>query len=126
MNGMKVRRALRVAGAALLWLVAASAVGAQGMFYQEVPKDGRIYVFAIGARYDAWSKSGETGQALTRLGYGPAGETVVFDSEDAVNYYNFKHDKPGEVFKKPVEPPKSKEPGEPGAPPAEEIHQQAS
>jgi Phosphate-selective porin O and P len=107
MNGMKVRRALRVAGAALLWVVLASAVCAQGMFYQEVAKDGRIYVFAIGVRYDAWSKSGETGPALTRLGYGPAGETVVFDSEDAVNFYNFKHDKPGEVFKKPVDPPKS-------------------
>ena len=107
MNGMKVRRALRVAGAALLWLVTASAICAQGMFYQEVAKDGRIFVFAIGVRYDAWSKSGETGPALTRLGYGPAGETVVFDSEDAVNFYNYKHDKPGEVFKKPVDPPKS-------------------
>ena len=34
---------------------------------------------------------------------------MVFDSEDAINYYNFKHDKPGEVFLKPAEPPKPRE-----------------
>ncbi len=82
---------------------------AQNVFYIEVPKDGRIYVFANGARYDAFQKSGgaEMGASLTRPGYGPNGETVVFDSEDAVNLYNFKHDLPGEYFPKPAEAPKS-------------------
>jgi hypothetical protein len=82
---------------------------AQTMFYNEVVKDGRIYVFAIGQRFDLFAKSGgaEIGQALTRPGYGPSGETVVFDSEDAINLYNYKHGLPGEYFPKPKEVPKS-------------------
>jgi hypothetical protein len=81
------------------------------MFYREVPKEGRIYVFANMKRFSDFDKSGgaEIGQAITRLGYGPAGETVVFDTEDAVNLYNYKHDKPGEVFAKPAEAAKPKE-----------------
>ena len=88
--------------------LAGSAV-AQTMFYNEVTKDERIYVFAIGQRYDMFQKSGgsEIGQAITRPGYGPNGETVVFDSEDAINLYNFKHGKEGEYFPKPKETPKS-------------------
>jgi hypothetical protein len=83
----------------------AFAQAAWSPFYMEVPKDGRIYVFSIGARYDTFQKSGgtEIGQAITRPGYGPNGETVVFDAEDAVNLYNFKHNLPGEVFAKPKE-----------------------
>jgi hypothetical protein len=74
-------------------------------FYNEVAKDGRIYVFANGARFDAFEKSGgaEIGVAITRPGYGPNGETVVFDSEDAINLYNYKHNLPGEYFPKPKE-----------------------
>ena len=55
-------------------------------------KDGRIYVFNLGAEYERWGQTGETGRAITRLNYGPAGETVVFDSEEAIDLYNFKHD----------------------------------
>jgi hypothetical protein len=81
------------------------------MFYIEVPKESRIYVFAIGQRYDSFQKSGgtEVGEpVITRPGYGPNGETVLFDSEDAVNLYNFKHDLPGEYFPpKPEEKPKA-------------------
>jgi phosphate-selective porin O/P len=86
----------------------AQAPTAWAPFYAEVPKDGRIYVFAIGARYDTFQKSGgaEVGQAITRPGYGPNGETVVFDSESAINLYNFKHDLAGEYFPPPkVTPP---------------------
>ncbi|MFN8093888.1 MAG: hypothetical protein U0599_17040 [Vicinamibacteria bacterium] len=52
-------------------------------YYNEVAKDGRIYVFANGNRFDTFEKSGgaEIGVAITRPGYGPNGETVVFDSE---------------------------------------------
>jgi hypothetical protein len=89
----------------LLAVVAVAALAgsalAQSMFYSEVPKDGRIYVFADGKRAEAFAKSGEIGVAITRLGYGPAAETVVFDSEQAINLYNFKHDKPGEHFETP-------------------------
>jgi hypothetical protein len=81
---------------------------AQTMFYNEVVKDGRIYVFASGQRYDGFQKSGgaEIGVAITRPGYGPNGETVVFDSEDAINLYNYKHGLAGEYFPKPKETPK--------------------
>src|SRR5262249_44256127 len=102
------RSRLLVAGALLVAFAATTPAWAQGMFYREVEKDGRIYVFASGQRYDTFEKGGggEMGVAITRLGYGPNGETVVFDSEDAINLYNFKHNLPGEYFKKPeVKPP---------------------
>ena len=88
----------------LLAVVALAALAggafAQTMFYNEVAKDGRIYVFASGQRFDAFEKSGgaEIGVAITRPGYGPNGETVVFDSEDAINLYNYKHGLPGRVL----------------------------
>jgi hypothetical protein len=79
---------------------------AQTMYYNELAKDGRIYVFASGQRFDSFQKSGgaEIGVAITRPGYGPNGETVVFDSEDAINLYNYKHSLPGESFAKPPAP----------------------
>jgi hypothetical protein len=103
MSAQTLRRALGLAAALITLVGAATAAHAQNMFYREVEKDGRIYVFAIGERFAAFEQSGgaEIGVAITRLGYGPNGETVVFDSEDAVNFYNFKHDKPGEVFPRP-------------------------
>ena len=101
------RRCLTVTGALLLTVLVAASSWAQNMFYREVAKDGRIYVFANAQRFETFDKSGgaEIGIAITRLGYGPNGETVVFDSEDAVNFYLFKHDQPGEVFAKPAAPP---------------------
>ena len=102
MSSQTVRRVLGLT-AGLLVVLAAAAAQAQNMFYREVQKDGRIYVFANAQRYETFEQSGgaEIGVAITRLGFGPNGETVIFDSEDAVNLYNFKHDKPGEVFPKP-------------------------
>jgi hypothetical protein len=77
--------------------------GAQTFFYNEVVKDGRIYVFADAGRHAAFVNSGgtETGRVIERSGYGPAGETVVFDGESAINLYNFKHGLPGESFATP-------------------------
>jgi len=102
MTPKSIRRGVATVSALFLGLAVATSAWAE-MFYREEAKDGRIYVFANGARYDAFEKSGgaEIGVAITKLGYGPNGETVVFDSEDAINLYNFKHDKPGEVFPKP-------------------------
>jgi hypothetical protein len=110
MNAKRMKRGLFALVALVVVLAAATDAQAQ-MFYREVEKDGRIYVFANGSRFDTWDKSGgaEIGQAITRLGYGPNGETVVFDSEDAINLYNFKHNLPGEYFPKPKEAPKPKE-----------------
>ena len=42
------------------------------------------------------------GRAVVRLGEGPKGETVVFDSEDAITLFNQKHGRPRETF-----PPKA-------------------
>ncbi len=85
---------------------------AQTFFYTEVSKDGRLYVFAVASRHDAFVKSGgvETGPFITRPGYGTNGETVVFDSADAVNLYNFKHGLPSESFPAPEESSKSQFP----------------
>ena len=87
-------------------VLCASTVRAQTFFYNEVVKDGRIYVFAIGARYDAFAKGdgAGTGPVIERPAYGPNGETVVFDSTAAINLYNFKHGLPGEHFPEPESP----------------------
>jgi hypothetical protein len=109
MRAKGLTRGLVTAGALMLSLALTASSWAQTMFYQELEKNGRIYVFAQMKEFENFDKSGEMGKAITRLGYGPKGETVVFDGEDAINYYNFKHDKPGEVFQKPKEAPKPKE-----------------
>jgi hypothetical protein len=96
-----VRRGLSAIAAVVVTLAMVAGSWAQAMFYREVAKDGRIYVFASAQRFEAFDKGADTGPVITRAGYGPSKETVVFDSEDAVNYYNFKHDIPGEVFAKP-------------------------
>jgi len=96
------------------WLVAtllasslfATAAIAQTFFYNEIARDGRIYVFAVASRSDAFVKGGaDTGPVIERPAYGPLGETVVFDSTDAINLYNFKHGLPGEVFSEPEASP---------------------
>ncbi len=97
------RITLVTAGVALLVASGAARSWAQGMFYQEVAKEGRIYVFNIGAEYERWMKSGETGRAISKLNYGPGGETVIFDSEEAIDLFNFKHGK-AEVVVKPAKP----------------------
>lgn len=68
------------------------------MFYQEQPRDGRLYVFAQRAELLQWQASGEFGKGLVRPGAGPGGETVAFDSEDAVTLYNLRHGLPEERF----------------------------
>ena len=80
-----------------------TAAAAQSFYYNEVVKDGRIYVFAVPSRFDAFILGGgtDTGPVIERQAYGPNGETVVFDSQTAINLYNFKHDLPGESFQAP-------------------------
>lgn len=78
-------------------LLAAPVAMAQvaGLYYQEVEKDGRIYVFNTPERYKSWSESGEIGTAITLVGRGPNGETVVAENETAADLYFFKHNLPG-------------------------------
>jgi len=72
--------------------------GSPPLFYREVDKGGRLYVFASKRELLAWEGSGELGKAITRLGYGPKGETVVFDGEDAIVLFNLSHARPAESF----------------------------
>jgi phosphate-selective porin OprO/OprP len=85
-------------GSFKIWLAAfltvilsASLVQAQGFYYKEIHKDGRIYVFNIAEEADRFEKSGEMGRGITRPGAGPNGETVVADSERALQLFFFKH-----------------------------------
>lgn len=78
---------------------------AQGAYYREVVKDGRIYVFNNPTTFSQFDGSGEIGVgAIVLIGTGPNGETMVFDSENAIHLYNFKHDRPGEVVKSAASP----------------------
>ena len=76
--------------AVLIALTAATAL-AQGFYYKEIVKDGRIYVFNIAANAERFETTGEMGVGITRPGVGANGETVVGDNERALQLYFFKH-----------------------------------
>jgi phosphate-selective porin len=96
-----MRTKLVVAGLAALALLAgavASPARAQQittLFYQEVEKDGRIYVFNTPERFKSFSESGEIGTAITLIGKAEGGKTLVAENETAADLYLFKHDLPG-------------------------------
>ena len=81
---------MAVAAVGLLVLGVAPAL-AQGLYYKEIQKDGRIYVFNVAANAERFEKSGEMGIGITKPGVGPNGETVVGDNERALQLYFFKH-----------------------------------
>lgn len=95
-------RCLTGAGALVLALTAVTSAFAQGMFYAEETKDGRVYVFNNKGNWERFKASGETGTGLTRLNAGPNGETVYADNETALELYFFKYN-----IKEVVEKPKS-------------------
>jgi phosphate-selective porin OprO/OprP len=74
-------------------LAAAAVAHAQvtGLYYKEVEKDGRIYVFNTPERLQSWERSGDMGTAVTLIGRGPNGETIVAENETAMDLYLFKH-----------------------------------
>jgi len=81
---------LGLAGMALcanVQITASASDASKESAYQEVEKEGRLYVFASPARKADFEKSGELGKGIIKIGYGRKGETVVFDSEDAVIEY---------------------------------------
>lgn len=88
---------------AALCLALAATASAQGFYYKEIEKDGRIYVFNNAAEAARFEKTGESGVALTRPGAGPKGETVIGDSERALQLYFFKHGI-SEVVPEPAQP----------------------
>jgi phosphate-selective porin OprO and OprP len=76
---------------ALVVVMAGAAANAQGLYYKEIRKDDRIYVFNSAEEADRFEKSGEMGRGITRPGAGPKGETVVADSERALQLFFFKY-----------------------------------
>ncbi|PWT94029.1 MAG: hypothetical protein C5B54_00805 [Acidobacteria bacterium] len=84
-------------------VVTASAQTAQTFFYMEVPKEGRIYVFSNPDLYKSFQETGSLTTGMSRVGEGPNGETLYFDSEEAFHMYRFKHNLPDEVI--PHAPP---------------------
>ena len=94
---------------ALVMALAMSAIAAgalaQGMYYKEVRKDDRIYVFNNAQEAERFERSGETGRSITRIGAGPNGETVVADSERALELFFFKYGISEPVPQPPPPPP---------------------
>ncbi len=86
-----LRRLTGIALAGLLLLAGTAHAQVNLLWYKEIAKDGRIYVFNDPNEFKAWEGSGELGKSITKIGYGPNGETMVFDNENALDLYNFKH-----------------------------------
>jgi hypothetical protein len=104
------RSALIVAGLIALVLALSAAPVAQaqvaGLYYAEVEKDGRIYVFNTPEKKTLFEESGDMGVAITMPGAGVDGVTVVAENETAADLYFFKHNLPGydRPTPKPVSP----------------------
>jgi hypothetical protein len=78
-------------GIAALLSLCATSVLAQGLYFKEIARDGRIYVFNVAANAERFDLTGEMGIGITKPGVGPNGETVVGDNERALQLYFFKH-----------------------------------
>src|SRR5687768_6047215 len=102
---MRQKRILTGLAALMMVITSATLARAQGFYYKEILKDGRIYVFNNAEEADRFEKSGEMGRALTRPGAGPNGETIVADSERALELYFFKHGISETVPQPPPPPP---------------------
>jgi hypothetical protein len=76
----------------LLGLTASAQV--TGLYFQEIKKDGRIYVFNTSERFQSFQTTGEMGTSITLIGRGPNGETVVAENETALDLFLFKHSLP--------------------------------
>ncbi len=106
LRGVRARRVASVTILALAGLgLACTIASAQGLYYREIEKDGRFYVFNVAANADRFEKSGEMGVGITKLGAGPNGETVVGDTERALQLFFFKHGLSQVVPEPPAPPP---------------------
>nr|MDQ5872724.1 OprO/OprP family phosphate-selective porin [Acidobacteriota bacterium] len=91
-----VRSVIALAFAAVSMMAASSrATSAQTAeeYYQEIRVDDRIYVFSTEKKFTTYQQSKDMGVAITRLGYGPAGETVIFEDAKAIEMFNRKYGK---------------------------------
>ena len=65
--------------------------------YFEVQKDEQIYVFVSPKAKAAWENTGKLGgKPVKGFGYGPNGETVMFESELAQKEYDKRHEGSGQ------------------------------
>ena len=63
-------------------------------YYQEIRVGDRIYVFSTEKKVHAtYQQSKDMGVSITRLGYGPNGETVTFEDAKAIELFNAKYGK---------------------------------
>jgi hypothetical protein len=83
-------------GLALALLTAAVSFGqVLNLYYQEVEKDGHVYVFNTPERFHSWEQSNDMGSgAVTLVGRGANGETIVAENDTAIDLYLFKHNLP--------------------------------
>lgn len=93
-----------VALALLAGLAAPAEAQIMGLYYQEVEKDGRTYVFNTPEALKAFEASGEMGVSITLIGRGVDGKTVVAQNETAADLYFFRHNLPGYDRKTPAPP----------------------
>ena len=77
---------------------------AAGEYYRELRVDGRIRVFSTEQGYAAYRQSRGIGLSITRRGYGPAGETVVFEGATAVEAFDRRHGGTGAPSGEDTEP----------------------
>lgn len=78
-------------------------------YYREITVEDRIYVFSTEKKFTAYEQSKDMGVSITRLGYGPNGETVIFEDAKAIEMFNRKHGKT-EAPPEEVKPPEIKLP----------------
>ena len=100
MRTMKITACLL---ALVMALLAAPAARAQvaGLYYKEVEKDGRIYIFNTPERYKAFEASGgDMGTNVTLVSRGANGETLVAENDTAMDLYLFKHNL--EAYERPT------------------------
>jgi len=96
----------------VLVLMATATALAADVFYAEVSKAGRIYVFATAEGYREFQRSGQVKDPLTLPGRAPGGETVVAESETAAGLFLLRHERPAPT------PPTPKAPDTAAAAPA--------
>lgn len=77
-----------------LGLATAASAQIMGLYYQEIEKDGRVYVFNTPEAQKRFNESGDMGVAITLIGRAEGGKTLVAENETAADMYNFKHNLP--------------------------------
>ena len=103
-----MKRNIVVTGLCAFALLAGAATAPaqiMGLYYQEIEKDGRVYVFNTPERYKSFTESGEIGTAVTLIGKAEGGKTLVGENETAIDLYLFKHNLPAYERETP-KPPK--------------------